>query len=280
MYDIYYTLKNIPLLTGIAIFVAILLSIESLLPIFSLFSKNRKKEVNQSTYRLVNDIGIKKSFIIIACLVCTFTLVFSYNLTVWLLDGKTDLRMAPEGRYSYYVLAEREDSSKQYTLPAKVEKHEGDYFVQKVYFSNGGYLYFDDGDYIEYDETFYSTDQDGEFWEIDLTNRKAYNPSVIEHYEISFWRLFFIIVPSILMVTYALLLLFTKNKKYSEENTNLRIEKYKLISEKEKTQKDLNDIKEHSIFTEQQTQELIGLAVTKIKNIDERLAEIDKEIIE
>lgn len=280
MYDIYNTLDE-NWIFALIILVAIFLSLFSLMPIFSLFSKNKKKEINKNIYYLENELNIKKPILIIACLVCTFVLIFSNSVIVWTLDGKTDLRLAPEGVHFYSVIINREGSSSHYTLPAKILKSEGLYYVENVYFSNGGYLYFNSYEYADFDETITDADQNGEFWEIKITNLKASPPNnMADHYEISFWRLFFVIVPSLLMLIEALLLLFTKNMKTTPENLDLRSEKYKLLAEKEKTQKDLNYIKEHSIFTEQQTQELIGLAVTKIKNIDERLAEIDKEIIE
>ncbi len=249
MYDIHNTLDG-NWIFALIILVAIFLSLFSLMPIFSLFSKNRKKEINKNIYYLENELNIKKPILIISCLVCTFVLIFSNSVIVWTLDGKTDLRLAPEGVHFYSVIINREGSSSHYTLPAKILKSEGLYYVENVYFSNGGYLYFNSYEYADFDETITDADQNGEFWEIKITNLKASPPNnMADHYEISFWRLFFVIVPSILIVIYALLLLFTKNKKYSEENTNLQIEKY-ISSLKQTYQnavRDIGDVKPEDI---------------------------------
>ena len=280
MYDIYNTLDGNWIFT-IIILLAILLSLYYLKTILSLFSKNRKKEINKNIYYLENEINIKKPILIIACLVCTFVLIFSNSVIVWTLDGKTDLRLAPEGVHFYSVIINREDSSSHYTLPAKILKSEGLYYVENVYFSNGGYLYFNSHEYTDFDETITDADQNGEFWEIKITNLKASPPNnMADHYEISFWRLFFVIVPSLLMLIEALLLLFTKNMKTTPENLDLRSEKYKLLAEKERAKITLNNMLNNHELTEQQKQEFIDLYNGCVESIDKKLAKINEKIIE
>ncbi|MEE0968591.1 MAG: hypothetical protein U0M06_04385, partial [Clostridia bacterium] len=246
MYDIYEGISNIPLLTGIGVLVAIFLTLYSFIPFTSLFSKNRKKEFNQGLYLLTNEYHIPKIALVIALLVCTFVLIFSENQLVWLMDGKTDLRIAPEGTYCYYVVAGRDEDSNEYTLPAKIQKSDGTYYVENVYFSNGGYLYFNSYEYADFDETITDADQNGEFWEIKITNFKASPPNnMADYYELSFWRLFLSIVPSALMIIYALLLLFTKNPKYSEENIELQKKYYELLNKKTELRSKILKTEEH-----------------------------------
>lgn len=208
MYEIYDTINKLPILIVIAVLVSLFLGFQCLGCLFS-----KKEALNETIYFLENEYNIKKPLIIIVCLVCCFVMIFSDSYAVWVLDGKTDIRTAPEGTYCYYVIARRDDSSKQYTLPAKINKLEGDYFVENIYFSNGGYLYFNSYEYSEYGETIRDADQDGDFWEIKLTNRKAYHSSVTESYSVNFWRMFLLIVSNALIMLYAIILLFSKNNK-------------------------------------------------------------------
>ena len=103
----------------------------------------------------------------------------------------------PEGEYCYYVLATNK-SNKTYTLPAKISKRfdvyieEDDtrtqttYYVEKVYFENGGYLYFEDTCELDYNkntkvfENSYATDQRERDWQIEFTGRKTYNENFEE----------------------------------------------------------------------------------------------------
>lgn len=111
--------------------------------------------------------------------IASFVILFSNNQFVILLGCK-DIRVMPEGTYCYYVYATNENG-KTYTLPAKIDKiNRLQYFVDNIYFKNGGYLYFSDGDYIEYEDTFTSWDQNENDWEIKLTNKKIYHEKVAE----------------------------------------------------------------------------------------------------
>ncbi|MBP3706266.1 MAG: hypothetical protein J6J13_03325, partial [Clostridia bacterium] len=102
--------------------------------------------------------------------------------------GCEDIRVMPDGTYCYYVLATNE-KDKTYTLPANIEKIDGNYCVRNIYFKNGGYLYFDDCDYFEYDETARVCDQSGNFWNIKLTNNKTTHYKVNEVTHFSTYKL-------------------------------------------------------------------------------------------
>lgn len=213
MYDLYDTLNGNWFFALITI-IAFILSLLCLEPILNLFSK--KHTAKEGAYLLINKYGFKKPLVVLMCLVCAFVLFFSNRDIVWLLDGKDDLRLAPDGTYCYYVIANRDDSSKQYTLPAKINKHEGDYFVENVYFPNGGYLYFNSYEYREFDELIHDADQDCDFWEIRLTNRKTTNLNVTERYTVNFWEMFFTVIATAVLLIESLILLFTKNDNGKE----------------------------------------------------------------
>lgn len=110
-------------------------------------------------------------------------MLFSDSYVVWKLAGSEDLRLAPDGVYCYYVIASPEDYAKTYTLPAKIKKTDGNYVVQNVYFSNGGYLYLNSGEYIDFNDSVDYCDQNGDIWEIELTNNKASHSKVHEYNE-------------------------------------------------------------------------------------------------
>lgn len=284
MYDIYEGLLKISFFTAIAMLASIVLTLTSLAPLTSLFSKNRKKQFYESVYYLVN-IGANKIALIVVLLLCTFVLIFTENQLVWLMDGKTDLRLAPEGVHFYSVIINREDSSSHYTLPAKILKSEGLYYVENVYFSNGGYLYFNSHEYTDFDETITDADQNGEFWEIKITNLKASPPNnMADYYELSFWRLFFAIVPSCLMLLNALFLVFTKNPKYSEENIELQKKYYELLNEKTELRSKILKTEEHkkqniSVYAIENLNSFEELLLSEIEEIDKQIDEIEKDLI-
>jgi hypothetical protein len=119
-----------------------------------------------------------------------FLILFSSNQFVISL-GCEDIRVMPEGTYCYYVKATNENG-KTYTLPAKIEKildtYEYDegktktktvYYINNVYFKNGGYLYFEDC-YTDYDTAEIFLDQRDRDWKIKITPYKAYHEKVLE----------------------------------------------------------------------------------------------------
>lgn len=107
------------------------------------------------------------------------------------LAGIHDLDLKPEGTYCFYVEAQQHNGD-AYVLPAqidvvkeKIEVDEGRsktrtyYYIENVYFSNGGYLDASDGenDAIGQPSVFF----DGEnYWELTLLNEHAYSPYVQE----------------------------------------------------------------------------------------------------
>ena len=100
------------------------------------------------------------------------------------LIGIHNLELKPDGTYCFYVEAHRTGSS-TYVLPAQirvfndVDKGESEYFIEKVYFSNGGWLDADDGESDAIGEPSYFYDDDDE-WSLTLLNQHAYSPYVTE----------------------------------------------------------------------------------------------------
>lgn len=116
-------------------------------------------------------------------IVLIFTLVAYFATSAATLDvvGIHDLRLKPEGQYCFFVEAQRENG-KTYTLPAQVRVNtfDGrDYYVEKVFFSNGGWLEFHNEDYIDIGESAYFYENDEE-WRVKLLNEHAYSPHVTE----------------------------------------------------------------------------------------------------
>lgn len=279
MYDIYNSIKG-NWICAIITLIAFVFFLGGVCLVFCLFGKDKKKSFYKTLYFFVNETNFKKPIVITVSFLSAFVLFFSDNLPLWLISGKEDLRLAPDGTYCYYVVAGREESSSQYTLPAKIKKSEGRYFVENVYFSNGGYLYFDSYEYYDFDEVLKQTDQDLERWEISLTNNKAQHPKVNEQYKIEFWRLIFSIVPSAFIIIYGTLLLVTKNPKYSKRNIELQNKYYELLSEKAKAKTTLNETLNNYELTKQQEQEFINLYNSCIETIDNKINDIKKDLIE
>ena len=137
-----------------------------------------------------------------------------------------NLKLKPEGTYCFYVEATR-NYSKTYTLPAQIriekeseEVGEGKertytyYYIEKVIFSNGGYLDTGDLGSVEINEASYFYDNEDNEWELVLLNEHAYSPNVKETnnatwFDISFLSLEII---SISILIYALF----KNKATAE----------------------------------------------------------------
>lgn len=148
-------------------------------PLISLFSD---KKYTVYLYRFLN--VVLSVFILLA-------LLFSNGYFLTEILKSEDLRLMPDGRYCYYVEATNE-KGKTYILPAQINKTEGDYFVDYIYFDNGGYLYFDWDEYAEtFTDTIEDEDQDGHKWRITLTNKKTSHYKVEEVKEKDYFNLFF-----------------------------------------------------------------------------------------
>lgn len=128
-----------------------------------------------------------KTFFILALLAAFIT-----NATVHQLVGIHNLYLKPEGTYCFYVEANRSDG-KVYTLPAKVRitkdpkepDHERGksttyYYIEEIYFSNGGWLDTKDNEDVAINEQSYLYDSDGIRWSVVLLNEHAYSPHVEE----------------------------------------------------------------------------------------------------
>lgn len=151
------------------------------LSLFTLFSN--KKRSNNTFLDIFKDIygfyELSKFWFITVFVLSAIVILFSNSYFVTLLGSK-DLRTMPEGTYCYYVEATSE-YNKTYTLPAKIEKINSNYYqVENVYFKNGGYLYFEDNDLIEFTDKNNAYDQNGKEWNIKITNKKSFHDKVIE----------------------------------------------------------------------------------------------------
>lgn len=114
------------------------------------------------------------------------------NTAVHQLVGIHNLNLKPEGTYCFYVEAHRY-GGKTYTLPAQisVEKETVEvseeksktytyYYIEKVFFSNGGWLDTSDNESVKIGESAHHWTADGEEWELTLLNEHAFSPSVTE----------------------------------------------------------------------------------------------------
>ena len=130
--------------------------------------------------------GATQPLLIISLLATIIT-----STTVHQLIGIHNLEIKPEGTYCFYVEATR-SGGKTYTLPAqiRVEKEteevaEGKsrtytyYYVEKVFFSNGGWLDFEHEDSVDINDTTLMCNDEDE-WRIRLLNEHAYSPYVTE----------------------------------------------------------------------------------------------------
>lgn len=120
----------------------------------------------------------KKKRIILTHLILLIITLFASSHFVILL-GCDDLRVMPDGKYGYYVEA-TDEKGNTYTLPAKVDKYQKHYGVENIYFNNGGYLYFETYDSFEYNKIGRAQDQNRNWWEFKLTNKKVPNTPFVE----------------------------------------------------------------------------------------------------
>ena len=148
------------------------------------------------------------------------------NTTIHQFVGINNLKLKPEGTYCFYVEATR-NYGKTYTLPAQIriekeseEVGEGKertytyYYIEKVIFSNGGYLNTEDLERVEIDESSYFYDDEDNEWELILLNEHAYSPNVKETNNATWFDITILSIEiiSISILLYALL----KNKETVE----------------------------------------------------------------
>ncbi len=143
------------------------------------------------------------------------------------LVGINNLKIKPEGTYCFYVEATR-NGDKTYTLPARIriEEYREDederrvrvyryYYIERVYFSNGGFLdteYLDD---VSINKPIVFCDDNDNKWELVLLNEHAYTPEVKETNNASWISITILCIQtvSLIIVLYAL----SKSKKTVDE---------------------------------------------------------------
>lgn len=149
------------------------------------------------------------------------------NPAIHQLVGINNLKIKPEGTYCFYVEATR-NGEKTYTLPARVrvEEYREDederrvrvyryYYIERIYFSNGGFLDTEDLDAVSINKpTVFYDDNDNE-WKLILLNEHSYTPEVKESNNASWFSITILCIQavSIVIVLFAL----SKSKKPEEE---------------------------------------------------------------
>lgn len=159
--------------------------------------KNKTSKESFSIKRYVKEIknqtlGVAGSFakpILIVALIANIVT----DTTVHQLVGVHSLPLKPTGTYCFYVEASRY-GGKTYTLPAeiRVETENEDvgndkletrkcYYIEKVFFSNGGWLDTVDLRSVGINETVHFCDYDtDDEWKLTLLNEHAYTPYATE----------------------------------------------------------------------------------------------------
>ena len=116
--------------------------------------------------------------------------------------GLHNLLLEDEGVHCYYIKIT--DYKNTYTLPAgiRIEKEETtNFYLEKVYFSNGECLDFSDNDSIYIDDPSYMYDQNDKEWEVRLINEHAYSQYIQETDESVVYIVFLVVELFVLMLT-------------------------------------------------------------------------------
>lgn len=160
--------------------------------LFFLIFKHNSDELKEFFNSLV-DLAIKNMFLytIGFILIIVITIITSREITFYL--GLKDLSIIPNGTYTYYVEMTKVSSGKTYTEPAIIVKdsdcYEADeehtkcfpvYYVERIYFANGGYITFDDENVVAIDTEMNVVDHKGNEYEVTLLNKHAYIKDVVE----------------------------------------------------------------------------------------------------
>ena len=169
--------------------------------------------IREIKYDVQNFAGsFTKVFLIVSLIATLIT-----NTTIHHLVGIHNLKLKPEGTYCFYVEAQSY-GGKTYTLPAqiRVEKETDEvndkrktytyYYIEKVFFSNGGWLNTEDNEPVYINEPSYHYESGGDEWELVLLNEHAYSPYVEETNNASWLDMTFMFVEvlSISFLLYAL----------------------------------------------------------------------------
>jgi hypothetical protein len=152
------------------------------------------------------------------------------NTAIHQLVGIHNLHLKPEGTYCFYVEAHRY-GAKTYTLPAQIriaketeEVSEGKertftyYYIEKVFFSNGGWLEAECDEPVDIGESssHYDSDTDDE-WELTLLNEHAYSPYVTETNNADWLDVVFMLI-DVIPIAFSLYILCRREQHYKEES--------------------------------------------------------------
>ena len=127
-----------------------------------------------------------QKFVIAFFVISFFASILSYPGFHQLI-GLHNLEFEETGTHCYFVTISNEKHS--YTLPAEISIEEEStdtshkirrYYIEKVYFSNGGFLQFDERDYVQIGKTYSFYDQDEQLWDCVLLNQHAFSPYIQE----------------------------------------------------------------------------------------------------
>lgn len=199
--------------SSLALLFCIIAIISSLKEFLKSIKSKEKLPLKKLTNSVCSFFGSKNSRWVIPLLIISFFTTLISNNIVQELIGVDDIRLKDEGIYSYYV--EISNDKYNYTLPAQIrigkdisvtETENGEttktrncYIVERVYFTNGGYLDFD-SDYItDIKETFYGMDQKGDYWEYTILNKHAHSPYIKETSALNFINIFLLILEIVII---------------------------------------------------------------------------------
>lgn len=175
--------------------------------------------------------SITKPLLIVSLIATIITSTAIHQLV-----GVHNLQLKPEGTYCFYVEANRYGAN-TYVLPAQVrvekdteEVSEGKkrtftyYYIEKVFFSNGGWLDTEESEPTEINESTYYYDYDADDeWELVLLNEHAYSPYVPETNNADWLDITFLFI-KVLSIGFSLFALCYKTQKtehpVSEEYKN------------------------------------------------------------
>ena len=125
------------------------------------------------------------------------------------LVGVHDLTLKPDGTYCFYVEATPR-GGKTYTLPAEIRKSDGNYYIDRVLFSNGGCLS-PNGIEAEIGKCTSFTSKDEENWDLVLLNEHAYSP-MVEETDNATKKHIFLLVLEVLPIAVFIVLLLRKDE--------------------------------------------------------------------
>ena len=171
--------------------------------------------------------NIAKPFLIVALIATLITSTAIHQLV-----GIHNLQLKPDGVYCFYVEATR-FSKKSYTLPAQVkveteslevsegkEEKRTNYYIERVFFPNGGYLDIEDSDPVKIGGSCYYHDMDtDDEWAFVLLNEHAYSPYVTESNNAS-WLNIILLAAKLLSISFTQYVLSHKVKSDNQQKVS------------------------------------------------------------